>query len=951
VGALTIGGGSTTATNVQVSGGVNSEILTLTQSTGQSMGMYAGTATPGFTADAGSLYLQDDNTTGALWINNSSGGSGTSWTQVQTGAEALTLQGAYNNGNSITTASTTDILFNLSAAGGGFTVSGNGAVDFGSTGTDVAGFAVGTSTFDIDATGAVTVDSTGGGISLDAANASNFTTTGSLQDLTLKSTLGSVVIEGGQAASDSIRLNTTNVAGGIDIDAGTDGIDIDTTGNININSTGAGGTDIIMDAFFGVISLTGGKAAANAIELQTTDAAGGIDIDSGTAGIAMDSTGAISLDGVGASNFTTASGNLTLSTTTTGEVLIDGRDGVEINSVAGAIDIGNDANAFAINIGTGAAARTITMGNATGATAVDIDSGTGGVTIDSTGSVSIDGTGASNVSATSGNLTVSTITSGNVVIDSAGGIDGDANGTITFDHDARTAASGSAGWDGSWTAGTGGTGVAQVGPIAAGAGGDLDFTGGAGGQGLGGAGAGEGSDAGLGGNVNITGGTGGTSDGSLFADPAVPADGGNIVLTGGTGGAGAAVSAGDGGDVTITGGTSGDRQLGTAGNGGSVTIDAGASFDIGSPGTITIGGTNTLATEIQVSGGVNTEILTLTQSTGQSMGMYAGTATPSFTADTGSLYFQDTGTTGALWVNESTGGSGTTWVQVQTGAGDSSLQDAYNNGNTIVTASSTDIAFTLTSGDFTVDGGGEVDFGGTTRLSNFSVLTAASSTITLDGAASSIINIGTNTGANQTINIGDDTLGTALNLQAGTNGIAADTTGAISLDGAAASNFSTTTGDITVSTASGDAIISSSADVQLDTGSAGEVTDGGRLNANVTIADGDVVYIVDAAGTARYALADASADSTARIVGFASNAATAGNPVNLAGFPGQIVKVSSTLTTIGAKVYLSETAGAVTQTAPPTSGAFVIEIGYVVTTGVGTSSIMYLGMVDIQQNA
>ena len=41
--------------------------------------------------------------------------------------------------------------------------------------------------------------------------------------------------------------------------------------------------------------------------------------------------------------------------------------------------------------------------------------------------------------------------------------------------------------------------------------------------------------------------------------------------------------------------------------------------------------------------------------------------------------------------------------------GATTLQEAYDNGNTIVTAGARDIAFTLTSGDFTVDGAGLID--------------------------------------------------------------------------------------------------------------------------------------------------------------------------------------------------------------------------------------------------
>jgi hypothetical protein len=70
------------------------------------------------------------------------------------------------------------------------------------------------------------------------------------------------------------------------------------------------------------------------------------------------------------------------------------------------------------------------------------------------------------------------------------------------------------------------------------------------------------------------------------------------------------------------------------------------------------------------------------------------------------------------------------------GGGASSLQDAYDGGATITTASSTDLAFTLTSGGFTVNGGGAVDIGYTgTDVSAFNV---GAGTITLDAVTTTV---------------------------------------------------------------------------------------------------------------------------------------------------------------------------------------------------------------------
>jgi hypothetical protein len=154
---------------------------------------------------------------------------------------------------------------------------------------------------------------------------------------------------------------------------------------------------------------------------------------------------------------------------------------------------------------------------------------------------------------------------------------------------------------------------------------------------------------GVGGGVDVTGGIGGTGSDT---GPSNAGAGGTVAVTGGRGGTGGPASSlgGDGGNVTIDAGAAG--------------VDAGAGT--GSPGTITIGGTNTTATDIQVSGGVNTEILTLTQTTGQTMGIYAGTASPdgSVSADPGSVFLRDDGSSlGQVWVcnGDGAGSAGTSW--------------------------------------------------------------------------------------------------------------------------------------------------------------------------------------------------------------------------------------------------------------------------------------------------
>ncbi|MGJ0428478.1 hypothetical protein, partial [Methylobacter sp.] len=121
----------------------------------------------------------------------------------------------------------------------------------------------------------------------------------------------------------------------------------------------------------------------------------------------------------------TGTGHFTVTTTGSGDIILNSddtmlldADGVlELNSSAGAIGIGNDADAQAINIGTGAAARTITLGNSTGATAISLNVGTGALNL---------GTNAIAHSITIGNVTGATalilsVGTGNFVLDGVAG--------------------------------------------------------------------------------------------------------------------------------------------------------------------------------------------------------------------------------------------------------------------------------------------------------------------------------------------------------------------------------------------------------------------------------------------------------------------------------------------------------------------------------------------------
>jgi hypothetical protein len=65
--------------------------------------------------------------------------------------------------------------------------------------------------------------------------------------------------------------------------------------------------------------------------------------------------------------------------TLSGKILLDGRNGVEINSSNGKIEIGNDDNDYSIELGS-SGERDIRISNNVGINGVNIDTGTAGIT-------------------------------------------------------------------------------------------------------------------------------------------------------------------------------------------------------------------------------------------------------------------------------------------------------------------------------------------------------------------------------------------------------------------------------------------------------------------------------------------------------------------------------------------------------------------------------------------
>ncbi len=422
---------------------------------------------------------------------------------------------------------------------------------------------------DLTATGAVTFTGATGALSMTSTSASSLGVTGAGIDLTLSSAAGRVVVNGEEAAADAVRI--LSAAGGLD-------------------------TNVALQ-----MNLDSSQAAATAVRIVASNAAGGIDIDAGTGGITVDSTGAISIDSAAASNFTVTGAFDNTFSSTAGSINISGgeaaADAINIDAAAGGLDV--DV-ALQMNLDSSQAANNAIRINASAGTGgIDIDAGSGGITIDSTGAFSIDGAAASNVTTTGAgiDLTLSSVL-GSVLVssteDAALAIYLHANGgvseTIRLHADQGTGvASINIGSDVGGITIAGGLGTADAVNITAStAGGGIDIDSSTGGFDVLTTGA-ISLDASLASNLTVTG---------ASVDLTVSSVGGSVVITGTE----AAVDA-----VQINGNTGAGGIDINAGTGG-ITIDSGGLMSLDAAGVVNL--TTTGAFDITVNSTAGSVILT-----------------------------------------------------------------------------------------------------------------------------------------------------------------------------------------------------------------------------------------------------------------------------------------------------------------------------------------------------
>ena len=242
-------------------------------------------------------------------------------------------------------------------------------------------------------TDAINIDSTGG-VDIDSALdvAIDISTAASNLDVDVAG--GSIYLDAGEEDAQAIWLAATGTASGVDVDAGTVGVDVDATGPIALTSTEnatdsislistLGGIDITCSASDGdAIDITNADGpivissthdASPSITVTTSDTAGQILIDSGdeTAdGINIDAAGGIDID-VTLEHFTI-------------DLAAAGKD-FRVDSALGSVYIeGGISGADAIKIVASGSAGGINMDAKT--SGVDIDAAGGPIALDTSGS-------------------------------------------------------------------------------------------------------------------------------------------------------------------------------------------------------------------------------------------------------------------------------------------------------------------------------------------------------------------------------------------------------------------------------------------------------------------------------------------------------------------------------------------------------------------------------------
>lgn len=212
-----------------------------------------------------------------------------------------------------------------------------------------------------------------------------------------------------------------NSAGNVTVDGAS--ISLDGTAASNFTVTGNTLT---------LSTVTSGELALSSAGLLNIDAGANADVDV-TGNFELDATGFISLAAASASDFTVAGANLTLETTSSGNLVLTSAATVDLNGVDLDADLSGNVTIDSLGFFVTNTGGTITSAGgsfgiiSTGTNNVYLDAGqsldldaTDNVTVDAAnGFISLDAGDDSNFTVTSGDLTLSTATSGDIAITSA----------------------------------------------------------------------------------------------------------------------------------------------------------------------------------------------------------------------------------------------------------------------------------------------------------------------------------------------------------------------------------------------------------------------------------------------------------------------------------------------------------------------------------------------------
>lgn len=303
----------------------------------------------------------------AIKLNASAGGfdiDGTALastiTQTATGVDdnlTISVAGAFASSLILSSAGTGADAIDLNATAGGIDIDTVAGITLDISGASAGeDFAITTDssivlTSSEDAADAIDINASAGGIDIDA--------TGELgQDIVITDTGGSIGLVQTEVVTDGINIDAT---GGVDIDSALDvAIDI---------STAASNFDVDVDG--GSIYLDAGEEDAQAIWLAATGTASGIDIDAGTIGVDVDTTGPIAL-----TSTENAADSIALTSTLGGiDIICSASDteNIDITNTGGSVYITsteNIANAIYL-VANGNTASTIEIFNDTGTSATE----------------------------------------------------------------------------------------------------------------------------------------------------------------------------------------------------------------------------------------------------------------------------------------------------------------------------------------------------------------------------------------------------------------------------------------------------------------------------------------------------------------------------------------------------------------------------------------------------